>query len=128
MFIPFISSFKITLSSKLPMYYFSQVIMPSFILLPCKFTTQSSLDIKPLPPSFLGIYHLSTSDLGCNAPYMVNNFLVCLSITCSSLFLQLASATEYLNRDTAQVLTPRTKFRPFSFDFKTFLNHLIYSF
>ena len=29
MFIPFISSFKITLSSKLPVYYFSQVIMPS---------------------------------------------------------------------------------------------------
>ena len=32
MFIPFISSFKITLSSKLPMYYFSQVIMSSLAL------------------------------------------------------------------------------------------------
>ena len=28
------------------------------------------LDIKPLPPSFLGIYNLSTSDLGCNVPYI----------------------------------------------------------
>ena len=86
------------------------------------------MDIKPLPPSFLGIYNLSTSDLGCNAPYMVNNFLIFLSIACSSLFLQLTNAAEYLNRDTAQVLTPRTKFPPFSFHFKTFLNLLRYSF
>ena len=39
MFIPFISNFKITLSSKLSMYYFSLVIRPSLVLLPCKFTT-----------------------------------------------------------------------------------------
>ena len=32
------------------------------------------------------------------------------------------------NRDTAKVLTPRTKFPLFSFIFKTFLNLLIYSF
>ena len=62
------------------------------------------MDIKLLPPSFLGIYNQSTSDLGCNAPYMVNNFLVFLSIACSSLSLQLTNAAEYLNRDTAQVL------------------------
>ena len=68
------------------------------------------MDIKPPPHSFLGIYNLSTSDLGCNAPYMVNNFLVFLSIACNSLFLQLTNAPEYLNRDTAQVLTPQTKF------------------
>ena len=41
-FIPFISSFKITLSSKLPMYYFSQVIMPSLVLRFCKFTTTTN--------------------------------------------------------------------------------------
>ena len=40
---------------------------------------QSSMDIKPLPPSFVGICNTSTSDLGCNAPYMVNNVLVFLS-------------------------------------------------
>ena len=57
------------------------------------------MDIKPLPPSFLGIYNLSTSDLRCNAPYIVNNFL---SIACSSFFLQLTNAAEYLNRYTAQ--------------------------
>ena len=28
------------------------------------------MNIKPLPPSFLGIYNLSTSDLGCNVPYI----------------------------------------------------------
>ena len=39
MFIPFISNFKITLSSNLSMYYFSQVIMPSIVLLLCRFTT-----------------------------------------------------------------------------------------
>ena len=33
MFLPFLSSFKIALSSKLPIYYFSQVIMPSLVLL-----------------------------------------------------------------------------------------------
>ena len=60
--------------------------------------------------------------------YVVNNFLVFLSIAYSSLFLQLKNAAEYLNRDTAQVLNPRTKFPPFSFDLKTFLNLLIYSF
>ena len=79
------------------------------------------MDIKPLPHSFIGIYNLSTSDLGCNAPYMVNNYLVFLSIAFSSLFLQLTNAVEYLNRDTAEVLTPQTKFPPFSFDLKIFL-------
>ena len=64
------------------------------------------MDIKPLPPYFLGIYNLSTSDLGCNAPYIVNNFLVFLSIASNSLFLQLTNAAEYLYRDTAQALTP----------------------
>ena len=59
---------------------------------------------------------------------MVNNFLVFLSIACNSLFLQLTNANEYLNRDTAQVLTPRTKFPPFNFDFETFLIFLTYSF
>ena len=34
------------------------------------------MDIKPCPPSFLGIHNLTTFDLGYNAPYMVNNFLV----------------------------------------------------
>ena len=75
------------------------------------------MDIKLLPPSFLGIYNLCTSDLGCNVPYIVNNFLVFLSVARTSLFLQLTNALEYLNRDTAQVLTPRTKFPPLSFDF-----------
>ena len=64
------------------------------------------MDIKPLPPSFLGIYNLPASDLGCNAAYMVNNFLVFLSIGYSSLFLELTDAAECLNRDTAQALTP----------------------
>ena len=86
------------------------------------------MDIKPLSPSFLGIYNLSTSDLGCNASYMVNNFLIFLSTVCSSLFPQLTNAAEYLNKDNAQVLIPRTKLPPFSFYFKTFLNLLIYSF
>ena len=76
--------------------------------------------ISNLSPSFLGIYGLSASDLGCNAPYMVNNFLVFLSIAYSSLFLQLKNAAEYLIRDTAQVLSPQTKFPPFSFDLKKF--------
>ena len=91
------------------------------------------MDIKPLPPSFLGVYNLSTSDVGCCyivccyvVTYIVNNFLVFLSIASSSLLLQLTNAAEYLNRDTAQVLTPRTKFPPFNFDFKTFIV-LIYS-
>ena len=64
------------------------------------------MDIKPIPPLFLGIYNLSTSDLGCNAPYVVNNFLVFLSIASSSLFLQLTNAAEYLHSDTAQALIP----------------------
>ena len=42
MFIPFTSSFKITLPSKLPKYYFSQVIMPYLVLLLCKFTTTTN--------------------------------------------------------------------------------------
>ena len=50
------------------------------------------------------------------------------NIACCSLFLELKNAAEYLNRGTDQVLTPQTKFPPFSFDFKTFFNLLIYSF
>ena len=74
------------------------------------------MDIKPYPPSFLGIWNLPTSDVGCNAPYMVNNFLVFLSIARSSILLQLSNAAEYLYRDTAQVLTSQTKFSQFTFD------------
>ena len=59
---------------------------------------------------------------------MVNNFPVFISTGCNSLFRQLKNAAEYLNRDTAQLLTPQTKFPPFSFDFKTFHNFLVYSF
>ena len=105
--------------SSLPWTYTSKPLIAN--------STQSFMDIKPLPP-FLGIYNLSISDFGCNVPYIVNNFLVYVSIACSSLFLQLANAAEYLNRDTAQVLTPQTKLPPFSFDFKAFLNILISSF
>ena len=83
------------------------------------------MNIKVPPPSFQSLYNLSTSDLGCNAPYMANNFLIFLPIACSSHFLQLTNDAEYLNRDTAQVLTPQTEFPTFSFDFKTFLNLLI---
>ena len=64
------------------------------------------MNIKPLPPNFLGICNLSTSDLGYNAQYMVNNFVVILYIAYSLLFFQLANAVEYLNGDTAHVLTP----------------------
>ena len=74
------------------------------------------------------MYNLSTSDLGCIAHYMVNNFLFFLSIARDSLFLQITNAAQYLNRDTAQVLNPRTKLPPFSFDLKTFLILPIYSF
>ena len=86
------------------------------------------MDIESLPPSFLGIYNLSTFDLGCNAPDMVKNFLVFVSMDYSSLFLQLTNAAENLNRDTVQVLTSRTKFPPFSFNFKIFLSLLLYFF
>ena len=71
---------------------------------------------------------MSTYDLGSNVPYMVSNFLVFLSIASSSLFLQLTNAAEYLNRDTAHVLTSRTKSPPLSFDCKSFLNFPIYFF
>ena len=91
-------------------------------------STQSSMNLKPLPASCLDIYNLSTADLECNTPYMVNSFLVFLFIACSSLFQQLTNAAEYYNRDTAQVLTPRTKFWSFNFDFKTFLILQTYSF
>ena len=53
--------------------------------------------------------------------------LVFLSIACNSYFLQLINADEYLKRETAQLLTPGTKFQPFYFDLKTFLNRLKYS-
>ena len=42
MFIPFISTFKIILRSKLPVYYFSQVIIPSLVLVLRKFTTTTN--------------------------------------------------------------------------------------
>ena len=76
------------------------------------------MNIKPPPPSILALYNLSTSDLGWNAPCMMNNSLVFLCVASSSLFLQLTNAGAYLNMDTAQVLTPQTKFQSFSFDFK----------
>ena len=69
-------------------------------------STQSSIAIKPLPLSFLGIYNLLTSDFGGNPPYIRNNFLVFLSIACYSYFLQLINADEHLKRDTAGEMTP----------------------
>ena len=49
-------------------------------------SAQSSVTIKPFPTSFLGIYNLSTSGFGYSHPYIINNFLVFLSIACNSHF------------------------------------------
>ena len=58
----------------------------------CSNSTQSSMDIEPLLPFFLGTYFLSTPGFGFSPPYIVNNLLVFLSISYNSYFFQLANA------------------------------------
>ena len=38
------------------------------------FRRESSIVINHLPPYFMGVYSLSTSEFWCNPPYIVDNF------------------------------------------------------
>ena len=84
-------------------------------------STQSSIAIKPLYPSFRDIPNLPTSDFGCNPPYIVKNVLVFLPIACNSHFYQLINVVEYLKRDITQVLTSWIKSPSSNCDLITFL-------
>ena len=65
-------------------------------------STLSSMLASPLPPSFLDIYSMSTSSLGCYALCMVMRFLVLSSICLSSSLVHFRKGPEYLTRGTAQ--------------------------
>ena len=69
-------------------------------------STQSSTEHKPLPPSFRGRYDLATISLGWRALKIVRYFLVFLSSSFNSSFVQSMNATEYLRIDTTHVLIP----------------------
>ena len=106
-------------SSLLFLIYLYRPILARLIL--------SSMLVSPLPPSFLGIYILSTSLRGCSPLCIVKSFLVLRSINWSSAFVQLRKAAEYLNTGIANVLVPLMMFPPFNFVSRIFLTLLLYS-
>ena len=85
----------IILSSTLWMYTFGPLTVNSI---------QSSMHIKTLPPSVVGMCNLSTSIFEWNPPSIVNIFLDFLSFCCNSQFLELLNEDKCLKSDTAQVL------------------------
>ena len=60
-----------------------------------------------------------TSRLGCNSLVIVINFLVFLSISCSSFLFHLSIPAPYLKMETAQLFSAIILFLPFSLLFKT---------
>ena len=86
-----------------------------------------SILIKPLPPSFLFTYKLSTSLFEYNPPYIVIVFLDFLSKSFSSLGFHWIIPTPYLNIATANVFIAVTLFLPFNLDFKINLYLRLYS-
>ena len=80
--------------------------------------TLSSHPLSPLPPVFLETYNLATSLLGCNSLFIVINFLVFLSIYCSSFLFHLSIPAPYLKMETAQVFSAISLFFPFRLLFK----------
>ena len=76
---------------------------------------------RPLPPSFIETYSLSTSSLGCNTLCIVISFLVLWSICLSSSLVHLRKGPEYLTSGTAQVFIPLIRFLLLSFVSSSFL-------
>ena len=83
--------------------------------------------VKPLPPSFLFTYNLSTSLFGCNPPYIVIVFLDFLSISFRSLAFHWIIPAPFLNIATAHVFIVVPLFLPFNLDFKINLCLRLYS-
>ena len=79
-------------------------------------------------PLFFYTYSRSTSSLGCNSLYIVNRFLVLLSICLSSYLVHFRKGPEYLTGDSAQVFIPLIRFLLDSFILCSFLVLLRYSF
>ena len=70
--------------------------------------------IRPLPPSFIRMYSLSTSALGCNISCMFNSLRVFVSIFFSSeIFLSMMPKL-YCTTGTARLLTASILFLPVS--------------
>ena len=82
---------------------------------------------KSSPPSFLDVYSLSTSSLGCNAICMVISFLVLYSTCLNYSLVHFKNGPEYLTRCTAEVFIPLISFLWYSFVSSSFLVLLWYS-
>ena len=89
--------------------------------------THISMLIGPLPPCFRLTYSRSMPLFWWRAPYIVNVFLVVLSIFFNSSTYQLIIPAPHLNSGTAQVLIVWILFLPFNLDFNINLNLLLYS-
>ena len=111
-----------------PFNIFSFEVLRYFSRLCTSTCTQSSSPIRPLPPSHLCKYSLSTSALGCCALYIVISFLIFRSSCSSSIFVQLMIPAPYLTMETALELMAEIIFHPFNFDFIIFLTLLMNSF
>ena len=82
---------------------------------------------KPLPPSFLLIYNLSTSALGWCIPFIVNIFLVFLSSFSISDFSHGRMPKLYIITGVAKLFMAIILFLELSWVFKTFFTRLKYS-
>ena len=75
--------------------------------------------IIPLPPFFLETYNYATSILECNSLLIVINFLIFLSISCSSFLFHLSIAAPYIIMETARVFSAIILFLLSSIIFKS---------
>ena len=91
-------------------------------------STQSSMLTRPLPPSFLEMYSLSVSYLGCSALCIVISVLVLWSICRSSSLVHFKNGPEYLIIGAAQVFYSSENDLLQSLVSKSFLVLLRYSF
>ena len=147
--ISLISRFKCPLSCFLPIYFLFIVLLLVLILLVlfliavislppgfCMWSLSRRIDAlklssilgRPLPPSFIVIYSLSSSCLGCNALCMVISFLVLWSIRLSSSLFYFKNGPSISRVEITQVSISLIRCLVYSFVSNSFLIMLKYSF
>ena len=84
-------------------------------------STLSSMMARPLPPSFIDTYCLSTSSLGCKALCMVISFRVLKPNWRSSSHVHFKNGPEYLTVETAQLFILLMTFLLYSLFLSSFL-------
>ena len=108
----------------LPFFVLPIMIEPYCCFECCFYISQ----IPSIPPSFLGMYSLFTSALGCNILCMFSSLCVFVSIFFSSKIFQLMTQKLYRTSGTARLLIASILFLPLSLVLRINLTLPLYSF